>query len=111
MGVVLAAGGYPNDYAKGDVIEGLDAAAALPGKVFHAGTQSQPGTEGNRIVTAGGRVLCATALGESVTQAQQAARLADAISWPGCTKRRDIAYRAIARETAQASSATSSLNR
>ena len=101
VGVVLAAGGYPNDYAKGDVIEGLDAAAALPGKVFHAGTQSQPGTEGNRIVTAGGRVLCATALGESVTQAQQAAyRLADAISWPGCTKRRDIAYRAIARETA-----------
>lgn len=102
VGVVLAAGGYPNDYAKGDVITGLEAAAALPGKVFHAGTQPKDTAQGKAIVTAGGRVLCATALGESVTQAQQAAyRLADAISWPGCTKRRDIAYRAIARESTQ----------
>ncbi len=101
VGVVLAAGGYPNEYAKGDVIQGLEAAAALPGKVFHAGTQQKDTAQGKAIVTAGGRVLCATALGESVTLAQQAAyRLADAINWPGCTKRRDIAYRAIVRETA-----------
>ena len=101
VGVVLAAGGYPNEYAKGDVIQGLEAAAALPGKVFHAGTQQKDTAHDKAIVTAGGRVLCATALGESVTLAQQAAyRLADAINWPGCTKRRDIAYRAIVRETA-----------
>jgi phosphoribosylamine---glycine ligase len=97
VGVVLAAGGYPNEYAKGDVIEGLATAAALPGKVFHAGTQEK----GEAVVTAGGRVLCATALGNTVTEAQQAAyRLADAIRWQGCTLRRDIAYRAIAREQA-----------
>ncbi|MEY4590845.1 MAG: hypothetical protein RL497_2921 [Pseudomonadota bacterium] len=96
VGVVLAAGGYPNDYARGDVINGLEAAELLPGKVFHAGTQAQ----GGQVLTHGGRVLCATALGSSVTAAQQAAyRLADAISWPGCTLRRDIAYRAIARES------------
>ncbi len=101
VGVVLAAGGYPNEYANGDVIHGLEAAAALPGKVFHAGTQQKDTAQCKAIVTAGGRVLCATALGESVTLAQQAAyRLADAINWPGCTKRKDIAYRAIVRETA-----------
>lgn len=95
VGVVLAAGGYPNAYSKGDAIEGLGNAAQLAGKVFHAGTSLQ----GNKTVTAGGRVLCATALGDTVTEAQQAAyRLADVISWPGCTLRRDIAYRAIARE-------------
>ncbi|HEY6529478.1 MAG TPA: phosphoribosylamine--glycine ligase [Cellvibrionaceae bacterium] len=97
VGVVLAAGGYPNEYAKGDVIEGLAAAAALPGKVFHAGTQEK----GDTVVTAGGRVLCATALGDTVTEAQQAAyRLTDTITWQDCTLRRDIAYRAIAREQA-----------
>ncbi|MBA1271996.1 phosphoribosylamine--glycine ligase [Stutzerimonas azotifigens] len=97
VGVVLAAGGYPGDYAKGDVIEGLDAAAALDGKVFHAGTALRDG----QIVTAGGRVLCATAIGKSVADAQQQAyRLAEKIRWNGCFYRSDIGYRAIAREQA-----------
>ncbi|MGN2625194.1 phosphoribosylamine--glycine ligase [Stutzerimonas balearica] len=96
LGVVLAAGGYPSDYAKGDVIDGLDEAAALDGKVFHAGTALD--AEG-RVVTAGGRVLCATAIGESVEQAQQQAyRLAEKIRWNGMFYRKDIGYRAIARE-------------
>ena len=95
VGVVLAAGGYPADYAKGDVIEGLDAAAKLDGKVFHAGTALKDG----QIVTAGGRVLCATAIGRTVSEAQQQAyRLAEQISWNGCFYRHDIGYRAIARE-------------
>ena len=62
VGVVLAAGGYPGDYAKGAAINGLDAAASLEGKVFHAGTALKDGN----VVTAGGRVLCATAMGASV---------------------------------------------
>lgn len=96
VGVVLAAGGYPGDYAKGDVIEGLDEAAALDGKVFHAGTALDTA---NRIVTAGGRVLCATAIGASVADAQQQAyRLAEKIRWSGMFYRHDIGYRAIARE-------------
>ena len=96
VGVVLAAGGYPGDYAKGDVIEGLDAAAQLDGKVFHAGTALD--AEG-RVVTAGGRVLCATAIGRSVSDAQQQAyRLAEKIRWNGLFYRKDIGYRAIARE-------------
>lgn len=95
LGVVLAAGGYPADYAKGDVINGLDQAAALPGKVFHAGTALQDGN----IVTSGGRVLCATGMGDSVQAAQQQAyALAQQISWNGCFYRDDIGYRAIARE-------------
>ncbi|KIP99449.1 MULTISPECIES: phosphoribosylamine--glycine ligase [Pseudomonas] len=95
VGVVLAAGGYPGDYAKGDVIEGLDDAAALEGKVFHAGTTLKDG----QIVTAGGRVLCATAIGASVADAQQQAyRLAEKIRWNGMFHRNDIGYRAIARE-------------
>lgn len=95
LGIVLAAGGYPGDYAKGDVIEGLEAAAALPGMVFHAGTALKDG----RIVTSGGRVLCATALGESVSDAQRHAyQLAAKIDWNGCFYRKDIGYRAIARE-------------
>ena len=96
VGVVLAAGGYPGDYAKGDVIEGLDEAAQLDGKVFHAGTALDTA---NRIVTNGGRVLCATAIGASVSDAQQQAyRLAEKIRWSGCFYRHDIGYRAIARE-------------
>ena len=95
LGVVLAAGGYPADYAKGDVINGLENAAALPGKVFHAGTALQDG----KIVTSGGRVLCATGMGDSVLAAQQQAyALAEQISWNDCFYRDDIGYRAIARE-------------
>lgn len=96
VGVVLAAGGYPGDYAKGTVIHGLGAGESSTAKVFHAGTSSN--SEG-QVVTAGGRVLCATAMGENVTQAQQAAyTLAKEISWDGMFHRNDIAYRAIARE-------------
>jgi phosphoribosylamine--glycine ligase len=95
LGVVLAAGGYPDAVRKGDVIEGLEAAARLPGKVFHAGTLAADG----RILTNGGRVLCAVGLGNSVSQAQtQAYARVDAISWPGMQCRRDIGFRAVARE-------------
>ena len=95
LGVVLAAGGYPADYAKGDAIKGLEQAAALPGKVFHAGTALKDG----QVVTSGGRVLCATAMGVTVSEAQQQAyQLAAQIDWNGCFYRKDIGYRAIARE-------------
>jgi len=94
VGVVLAAGGYPASYAKGDIISGI-APATSDAKVFHAGTKMQ----GNDVVTAGGRVLCATALGNSVTEAQQQAyELAKQISWNKAFYRTDIAYRAISRE-------------
>ncbi|NVK56008.1 MAG: phosphoribosylamine--glycine ligase [Alteromonadaceae bacterium] len=97
VGVVLAAGGYPADYAKGDVISGLDEAAKLDGKVFHAGTALKDGN----VVTSGGRVLCATALGNNVTEAQQQAyKLVKAIDWKDVYFRNDIAYRAIKREQA-----------
>ena len=96
LGVVMAAGGYPDAYRKGDVIEGLEAAARLPGKVFHAGTQLSEG----RVLTNGGRVLCAVGLGESVGQAQrQAYDLVRAIHWDGAQYRRDIGHRAIERES------------
>ena len=95
VGVVMAAGGYPDAYAKGTVIHGLDDAAALAGKVFHAGTE----LVGNEVVTNGGRVLCATALGNNVTEAQQAAyQLVTKIHWDNVYYRHDIGYRAIARE-------------
>ncbi|WP_029685816.1 phosphoribosylamine--glycine ligase [Tatumella saanichensis] len=94
LGVVLAAGGYPADYRKGDVINGLEDAAALDGKVFHAGTT----LSGEDVVTNGGRVLCATGLGSDVAAAQkQAYQLAKAISWDGMFCRSDIGYRAINR--------------
>lgn len=96
MGVVLAAGGYPASYAKGDVISGLDGADSADAKIFHAGTAENA----DDVVTAGGRVLCATALGNSVSEAQaKAYELADKISWNGMFMRRDIGYRAISRET------------
>jgi phosphoribosylamine--glycine ligase len=96
VGVVLAAGGYPDAPRKGDAIAGLDDAAALPGKVFHAGTKR----DGDRVVTTGGRVLCAVGLGDTVRAAQaQAYALADRICWEGIQFRRDIGYRAIARES------------
>ena len=95
LGVVLAAGGYPDSVRKGDEIHGLDAAAKLPGKVFHAGTALSDG----KIVTNGGRVLCAVGLGATVSEAQRAAyALCDQISWEGVQYRRDIGYRAVARE-------------
>jgi phosphoribosylamine--glycine ligase len=92
LGVVMAAGGYPEAYRKGDPISGLEAAAALPGKVFHGGTRR----EGAQIVTAGGRVLCAVGLGDSVRDAQlQAYNLVHAIHWNLVQYRLDIGYRAI----------------
>jgi phosphoribosylamine---glycine ligase len=95
LGVVMAAGGYPGDYSKGDAISGLDAAARLPGKVFHAGTRAA----GAHIVTAGGRVLCAVGLGDDVAAAQvQAYGLVRAIHWNLVQYRRDIGYRAIPRK-------------
>ncbi|MDO6564422.1 phosphoribosylamine--glycine ligase [Amphritea sp. 1_MG-2023] len=94
VGVVLAAGGYPGDYTKGDVIS-LPQSTADDTKVFHAGTAVKDG----QVVTSGGRVLCATALGNSVTEAQQRAyQLVKQIDWKGVYYRDDIAYRAIARE-------------
>ncbi|MET0066751.1 MAG: phosphoribosylamine--glycine ligase [Candidatus Thiodiazotropha sp.] len=97
VGVVLAAGGYPGAYDKGLPITGLPELDDPDAKVFHAGTRLEDG----QVLTAGGRVLCATALGMSVTQAQQNAyRLAQAIHWDGMFYRKDIAYRAIAREQA-----------
>jgi phosphoribosylamine---glycine ligase len=95
LGVVLAAGGYPDTVSKGDEIHGLDAAAKLPGKVFHAGTALSDG----KIVTSGGRVLCAVGLGATVSEAQRAAyALCKEISWAGMQYRRDIGYRAVERE-------------
>jgi phosphoribosylamine--glycine ligase len=95
LGVVLAAGGYPDSVRKGDEIRGLDSAANLPGKVFHAGTALSDG----KIVTNGGRVLCAVGLGPTVSEAQRAAyALCDQISWDGVQYRRDIGYRAVQRE-------------
>jgi phosphoribosylamine---glycine ligase len=95
LGVVMAAGGYPDTYRKGDLISGLEAAAGLPGKVFHAGTRA----EGTKIVTAGGRVLCAVGLGDGVRAAQhQAYNLVHAIHWNLVQYRLDIGYRAMTRE-------------
>jgi phosphoribosylamine--glycine ligase len=93
----MAAAGYPEDVRKGDVIEGLDRAATLPGKVFHAGTRAESG----QVVTNGGRVLCAVGLGSTVSAAQaQAYGLVNTITWPGVQCRRDVGYRAVAREHA-----------
>jgi phosphoribosylamine--glycine ligase len=97
LGVVMAAAGYPGDVRQGDIIEGLDAAARLPGKIFHAGTR----LEGGQVLSHGGRVLCAVGLGVSVAAAQrQAYALAQAVHWPGVQYRHDIGYRAVQRESA-----------
>lgn len=95
LGIVLAAEGYPDTPRKGDVINGLTEAAKLDGKVFFAGVAQQEG----QVVTNGGRVLCVTALGDTVFAAQQKAlHLAETVTWQGRFYRRDIGYRAIARE-------------
>jgi phosphoribosylamine---glycine ligase len=95
LGVVMAAGGYPGDYRKGDAIAGLPATTADDAKVFHAGTALKDG----KVVTSGGRVLCVTALGATVSAAQQHAHeVLRQISWTGAQYRSDIGYRAIARE-------------
>jgi phosphoribosylamine---glycine ligase len=97
LGVVMAAAGYPGSVRSGDAIDGLDAAARLPGKVFHGATRINAG----RVLTSGGRVLCAVGMGESVRAAQlQAYALVDAIHWPGAQYRRDIGHLAAARENA-----------
>jgi len=97
LGVVLAAGGYPDEFRRGDAIDGLERAARLPGKVFHAGTRLRDG----HVVTNGGRVLCAVGLGATVGEAQRDAyALVDAIHWRDMRFRHDIGYRAIARERA-----------
>lgn len=95
IGVVLAAGGYPDDYNKGDVISGLDSADNINTKVFHAGTAEKDG----QVVTNGGRVLCVCALGDSVTDAQaKAYEIVNKVSWKDVYFRTDIGHRAIARE-------------
>jgi phosphoribosylamine--glycine ligase len=92
--VVLAAGGYPGAYRKGDAIEGLSQADAPDTKVFHAGTALRDG----EVVTNGGRVLCACALGATVAEAREHAyALAERIHWEGVYYRRDIGHRALAR--------------
>lgn len=94
VGVVLAAEGYPQSPRKGDVISGLESAAEPGSKIFQAGTKQTDG----KIVTSGGRVLCATALGSDIKEARDNAyRLAETVSWNGMFYRNDIAYRAIAR--------------
>ena len=94
VGVVLAAGGYPNAYEKGHVITGLDTLCPATTKVFHAGTQTQDGN----IVTHGGRVLCVSALGNTIEEAIQLAYAGvDHISWQDMIFRQDIGWRAIDR--------------
>lgn len=91
LGVVLAAAGYPDSPRKGDEITGLPRSEE-DAHVFHAGTTQQDG----RVLTSGGRVLCVTALGDSVRMAQSRAyQLADQIHFNGCQMRRDIGYRAV----------------
>jgi phosphoribosylamine--glycine ligase len=97
LGVVLAAGGYPDSYEKGAVISGLDDVDSETQKVFHAGTA----IIGDDVVTSGGRVLCVVGLGDTVAAAaSEAYKAADKIGWKDVYLRRDIGHRAIARENA-----------
>ena len=97
LGVVMAAGGYPDAYAKGKPISGLDSADTGNRKVFHAGTALRDG----QVVTSGGRVLCVVGLGNTVAEAAAEAYAAvGEISWEDAFFRRDIGHRAIARESA-----------
>jgi phosphoribosylamine--glycine ligase len=92
LGVVIAAEGYPDEPRLGDTIAGLDQAAALPGKVFHAGTR----LEGGRVLTSGGRVLCAVGLGDDVALARRVAYdLVDRLCFRGMQFRHDIGWRAL----------------
>ena len=94
VGVVMAAGGYPDNYTKGDVISGLPPGKCPDSKVFHAGTALVD----DEVVTSGGRVLCVTALGDTIAAAQRHAySVCAGIHWNGSFHRHDIAYRAIAR--------------
>jgi len=95
LGVVMTAGGYPGEYRKGDVVEGLDLERPPEVKIFHAGTAEREG----RVVTSGGRVLCLCALGLTVPDAQALAyEHAATLRWDDVYYRRDIGYRAIERE-------------
>jgi phosphoribosylamine--glycine ligase len=95
LGVVMAAGGYPGSYPKGQEISGLEQGNKTDTRVFHAGTKLDNG----QVVTAGGRVLCVCAMGESVLDSATAAySTCDEIHWDGAFFRRDIGHRAIARE-------------
>jgi phosphoribosylamine--glycine ligase len=96
LGVVLAAGGYPGSYRKGDEVLGLDTDTGTDAKIFHAGTTEQDG----KVVTQGGRVLCAVGLGDRVSDAQaRAYALARNICWWDVYYRTDIGHRAVARES------------
>ena len=98
LGVVMASGGYPEAYAKGKSISGLDVTDSEAQKVFHAGTTNSD----NDVVTSGGRVLCVVGLGDSVANAaSEAYEAVDKIDWEDAYLRRDIGHRAIARETAR----------
>ena len=95
LGVVMAAGGYPESYRKGDTINGLPNVIGIDGKIFHAGTAIKD----DNVVTSGGRVLCVVGLGDTVAAARDAAYAqAERISWDDHFFRRDIGHRAIARE-------------
>ena len=95
LAVVMAAGGYPGSYSKGQVISGLDAVNQGGTRVFHAGTKLVDG----QVVAAGGRVLCVCSMADNVQEAAKAAYSGcDKIHWDGAFIRRDIGYRAIDRE-------------
>ena len=97
LGVVMAAANYPDTPRTGDVIRGLEASLPMDAKIFHAGTKLVDG----QAVTAGGRVLCVCALGQTVAEAQmQAYEVVDRVGWDGEFHRKDIGWRAIARERA-----------
>ena len=99
LGVVMVAEGYPGSYRKGDVIDGLESAENPDVKVFHAGTVAREG----KVLTSGGRVLCVTALGDTVESASDGAyRGVEHIKWSGAASRSDIGFRAVARERANA---------
>jgi phosphoribosylamine--glycine ligase len=97
--VIMATKGYPGDYGKGSVIEGLEDAAKVEGvEIFHAGTK----VDGDKILANGGRVLNVCAVGKTVTEAQQRAYQAvDRINWPEGFCRRDIGWLAVEREHAR----------